>query len=100
MRRSTISTLSEGSLVHAGAGTVLSVAYLGIIPGLIPSLALTVLICAALVLPFVAVGLAALLIGAPFYLASRVVRRARRRRRHEEDAPIVMPWPVPMPHGS
>jgi Flp pilus assembly protein TadB len=88
------------SLVHAGAGTVLSLAYLGIIPGLIPSLALTALVTVVLVAPVVVLGLALALMAGPFYLVSRVVRRARRRRRREHGGPMVPPLAVPMPRGS
>ena len=64
-----------------------------------PTLALTALVTVVLVAPFVILALALALIAAPFYLVSRVVRRARRRRRREEQAPIVTPRPVAIPHG-
>lgn len=87
-------------LIHAGAGTSVVLAYLGLIPGFIPILALTVLVGAVLAAPFVILGLAAALLAAPVYLASRVVRRARRRRRREQQAPTLRPLPVPTPHAS
>src|SRR5579864_8859296 len=87
--------------IHAGAGTALAVANLGaLIPGLIPALALTAVIAVVLVAPFLVLGLAVALIAAPFYLTSRVVRRARRRRRREDSGQAVKPRPVLILHGS
>jgi membrane protein implicated in regulation of membrane protease activity len=87
--------------VHAGAGTALTVAYLGaLIPGFIPILALTALVTAVLVAPFLFLGLAAVLAAAPFYLMSRVRRRARRRRHRGEKPPAAIPRPTPLPHVS
>ena len=64
--------------IHAGAGTGLVLINLGaLIPGLFPFLALTAVVTVVLVAPFVILGLAAVLVGAPFYLVSRVARRAR-----------------------
>jgi Flp pilus assembly protein TadB len=83
--------------VHTGAGTALTVAYLGaLIPGFIPVLALTALVTAVVVAPFLILGLAA----APFYLMSRIRRRARRRRQREEKPPAVIPRPTPLPYVS
>jgi hypothetical protein len=83
-------------LVHAGAGTALTVAYLGaLIPGFIPVLALTALVAAALVAPLLILGFAAMLAAAPFYLMSRVRRRARRRRHRGEKPPAVIPRQTP-----
>ena len=56
---------------------------------------LTILVGAVLVAPMVIVGLALVIIAARFYLASRVVHRARRHRRREDQAPRVRPLPVP-----
>jgi len=85
--------------MHAGAGTGLVLVNLGaLIPGLFPFLALTGVVTVVLVAPLVVLGLAAALLAAPFYLASRVVRRARRHRRREQQAPTVRPLPFPTPH--
>jgi membrane protein implicated in regulation of membrane protease activity len=87
--------LSDG-LIHAGAGTAQLLAFLGLIPGFIPVLALAALITAVLVAPFVILAVAVALAAAPFYLTSRVLRRARRRRRHEESPRRTLSVPV---HG-
>ena len=85
--------------MHAGAGTGLVLVNLGaLIPGLFPFLALTGVVTVVLVAPLVVLGLAAALLAAPFYLAPRVVRRARRHRRRERQAPTVPPLPFPTPH--
>lgn len=83
-------------LIHAGAGTGLGLVNLGaLIPGLLPFLALTAVVTVILVAPFVIIALAGVLLAAPFYLTSRVVRRARRRGRREQQAPTVRPLPLP-----
>ena len=81
--------------IHAGAGTSLAFAWLGLIPGVLPFLALTALVGAVLVLPLVVLGAAAALIAAPPYAAWRLVARARRRGRQQEQAPSVPPQPAP-----
>ena len=86
--------------IHAGGGTAVAFAYLSLIPGFIPIVALTVLVGAVLVAPLVILGLAAVLIAAPFYLASRVVRRAPRRRRRKGRPHGMRPLPVESPHAS
>jgi membrane protein implicated in regulation of membrane protease activity len=87
--------------IHAGGGTGLVIVNLGaLIPGFLPFLALTALVTAVLVAPFVILGLAALLAAAPFYLMSRVLRRARRRRHRREKPPALTPRPIPLPHVS
>ena len=87
--------------IHIGAGTGLPIVNLGaLIPGFVPFLALTALVTAVLVAPFVILGLAPVLVAAPFYLMSRVVRRARRRRNREGKTPDVRPRAVPLPHVS
>ncbi|MBV8220368.1 MAG: hypothetical protein JO325_18025 [Solirubrobacterales bacterium] len=87
--------------IHAGAGTGLVLVNLGVlIPGLFPFLALAAVVTVVLVAPFVILGLGAGLLAAPFYLASRVVRRGRRRRRRDHQAPTVRPLPLPTPHVS
>jgi hypothetical protein len=91
-------TAISDHFIHVGSGTGLVLAYLGLIPGFIPALALTILIGAVLVVPVVIVGLAVAIAAAPFYLASRVVRRARRHRRHADQPSRVQPMPVPAPH--
>ena len=64
-----------------------------------PSLALTVLVTVVLGLPFLALGLAAVLIVAPPYAIWRLAGRARRRRRRHEPAPSGRPMPVRSPHA-
>ena len=87
--------------IHAGAGTGLAVVNLGaLIPGFVPFLALSAVVALVLLAPFLVLGLAAVLAAAPFYLSSRVVRRARRRRHREEKPPTVTPRPIPLPHIS
>ena len=87
--------------IHAGAGTGLAIINLGaLIPGFVPFLALTALVTAVLVAPFVILGLAAVLVAAPFYVISRVLRRARRRRHRAETPPVVPPRAIPLPHVS
>ena len=82
--------------MHAGAGTGMVLVNLGaLIPGLFPFLALTAVVTVVLVAPFAILGLAAALVAAPFYLASRVIRRARRRRRREEQTPPARPLSLP-----
>ena len=89
-----------GDLVHAGAGTSQIVVFLSLIPGFIPALALTAVVTVILVAPLVILGLATVLLAAPFYLASRAVRRARRRRRRERHPATVRTLPIPAPHVS
>ena len=87
--------------IRAGAGTGLAIVNLGaLIPGFVPFLALSALVAFVLVAPFLALGLAAVLAAAPFYLMSRALRRARRRRHREEQPPTVTPRPIPLPHVS
>jgi hypothetical protein len=94
--------LLSDSLTHAGGGTALAVTYLGVvIPGFFPFLALTVAVTALLILPFVVLGVAAIVIGGPPYGLWRLASRGRRRRRTEPDAPpTVKPTAVPIPHVS
>ena len=63
--------------MHVGAGTSMALAWLGLIPGVIPVLALTVVVVAVLVLPLAVLGLVAAVIAGPPYAAWRVVRRHR-----------------------
>jgi membrane protein implicated in regulation of membrane protease activity len=87
--------------IHAGAGTGLAIVNLGaLIPGLVPFLGLTGVVTFVLLAPFLILGLAAVLVAAPFYVSSRVLRRARRRRHREEKPPAVTPRPIPLPHVS
>lgn len=67
-------------LIHAGAGTSLAIAWLGVIPGFIPTLALTAFLGAVLVVPAVISALAATLLAIPPYLLWRLAARSRRRR--------------------
>lgn len=64
--------------VRAGAGTSVALAWVGLIPGVFPFLALTVLVCVVVALPLLAFGLAAALLAAPPYAAWRFVGRGRR----------------------
>jgi hypothetical protein len=94
-------TAVSDHLVHVGGGSALVLAWLGLIPGVIPTVALTVLVVAVLAVPVVALGLIGAVIAAPVYLASRIVRRARRRRRRDgQQAPRIRPIAVPTPHTS
>jgi membrane protein implicated in regulation of membrane protease activity len=81
-------TQTSDYLVHAGGGTALVLINLSaLIPGLFPVLALTAAATVILLAPFAILGLAAAVLAAPFYLASRLVKRARRRRRREQQPP-------------
>jgi hypothetical protein len=64
-------------LIHAGAGTTLVIAYLGLIPGVLPAIMLLALITAVLVLPLVALALAGAVVIAPPWWLWRVATRAR-----------------------
>ena len=66
--------------IHAGGGTSMALAWLGLIPGVIPFLALTVLVGAVLVLPLVVLGLVAATVAAPPYAIWRFIGWGRRRR--------------------
>ncbi|MBV9364040.1 MAG: hypothetical protein JOY89_07360 [Solirubrobacterales bacterium] len=101
--------------MHAGAGTSVALAWVGLIPGVFPFLALTVLVGVVLVLPLVVLGLAAATVAAPSYAAWRFIgwgrrrmsaRRGRRRmsarrgrdERRQERTPE--PTPVPAPYSG
>jgi hypothetical protein len=71
--------MGADELVDAGAGTAMGIVWLGVIPGFLPAVVLTVM----LVLPLVAVGLAAALVVAPPYPAWRLARRGGRARSQE-----------------
>lgn len=66
--------------IHAGGGTSMALAWVGLIPGVIPFLALTVLVGAVLALPLVVLGSAAAVVAAPSYAAWRFIGWGRRRR--------------------
>jgi Flp pilus assembly protein TadB len=77
---------SYTGLIHAGAGTGLAIAQLGVvIPGFLPALLLTLLLAALVVTPLLALALAVtVLIGPPlavWWLWSRRHRNAARRLR-------------------
>ena len=106
-------TAVSDSAIHAGAGTSLVLAFLGLIPGFIPALALAGLITAILLLPVVVLGAAVVLITAPPYLTGRLIARARGGRQRQEDPrpvqapseagsarPRVTPQPIPVPRAS
>ncbi|HET6865292.1 MAG TPA: hypothetical protein VFH80_05185 [Solirubrobacteraceae bacterium] len=63
--------------MHAGAGTSMALAWVGLIPGVIPLLALTGLVVAVLVLPLLVLGVAAGVLVAPPYAAWRAFGRRR-----------------------
>lgn len=63
--------------IHAGAGTSLVLAWVGLIPGVIPLLALTVVVGVVVALPLVVLGLVAGVIAGPPYAAWRLVHRRR-----------------------
>ncbi|MBV9940502.1 MAG: hypothetical protein JO262_00110 [Solirubrobacterales bacterium] len=84
--------------MHTGAGTSVALAWVGLIPGVFPFLALTVLVGAVLALPLIALGLAGAIIAAPPYAAWRFIGWGRRRRRRREQ--VVEPTPVPAPYSG
>jgi hypothetical protein len=63
--------------MHAGSGTSMALAWVGLIPGVIPLLALSGVVLAVLVLPLVVLGVAAGVVAAPPYAAWRVFRHRR-----------------------
>jgi hypothetical protein len=63
--------------MHAGAGTSMALAWVGLIPGVIPLLALTGVLVAILLLPLVVLGLAGAVVAAPPYAIWRAVGRRR-----------------------
>jgi hypothetical protein len=83
--------------MHAGAGTSMVLAYAGLIPGVIPLLALTVVVAVVAVIPLVVLGLAAAVIAAPPYGAWRLLTRARRRVARELAAAGATPRAAPYP---
>jgi hypothetical protein len=75
-------TCAYQGFIHAGAGTSQVLILLSVmIPGLLPTLALLGVISAVLVVPVVALGLAATLAIAPTFGLWRLATRGRRRRR-------------------
>jgi hypothetical protein len=90
--------------MHTGAGTSVALAWVGLIPGAFPFLALTVLVAVVLALPLVALRLATAIIAAPPHAAWRLVGWGRRRRMNprrgrpvgaQEQAPEPAPAPPP-----
>lgn len=84
--------------MHAGAGTSVTLAYAGLIPGVIPLLALAAVVAVVAVLPFVALGLVAAVLAAPPYAMWRFIgwgRRRRRRRSQPERATVTPAVPAP-----
>jgi hypothetical protein len=67
-------------LSNAGGGTLLVLTYLNLIPGFLPTLVLTGLLAAVIVLPALALGAAAAIVIGPPYAIWRLVTRGRRRR--------------------
>ena len=75
-------------------GVGLGILVVALAPLSIPILALTAVALVPLLVPLVAIGLVALVVGGPFILGRRVVRRMRRRRRDfapEPRAPTSRP---------
>jgi hypothetical protein len=71
-------------LSNAGGGTLLVLTYLNLIPGFLPTLALTGLITAVVLLPALVLGLAAAVAIGPPYGVWRLATRGRRRTRRDE----------------
>jgi hypothetical protein len=67
-------------LTNAGGGTALLFTYFGLIPGVLPTLALTALVVAVLVLPVIALGLAVAVVIGPPYGIWRLAMKVRRPR--------------------
>jgi hypothetical protein len=84
--------------MHAGAGTSMVLAYVGLIPGVIPLLALTIVVAVVALLPLLVLGLAAALVAGPPYGAWWFIARARRRARRP--GRLVGTPSVPAPHAS
>jgi hypothetical protein len=101
MERATITKLPEGSLIHAGAGTLIALGWAGIIPGLIPTLALAALVTLVAVVPLVILGIAAAVLAAPPYLIWRLAKRGRPGRSDAPTAvsPALGALPLPAPHA-
>ena len=74
-------TNAYSGLMHAGAGTGLALVQLSVVlPGLLPLIGLVGVFCVVLLLPLLAVGLAAALLAAPPVAAWLVLKRVRARR--------------------
>jgi Flp pilus assembly protein TadB len=84
------SSSTPADLSTAGGGTLIVLSYLILIPGVLPTLALTAVLVAAVVLPALVLGVAAALVLGPPYGLWRVATRARRRRRREETRARVL----------
>jgi Flp pilus assembly protein TadB len=101
-------TALSDSLIHAGAGTTIVFTYLGLIPGVLPILALTAVVTALLAAPLVILSLAVALLVGPPYAVWRLATRGRRRRQRPERAtrdrapadraPQFRPVPMPSTH--
>jgi hypothetical protein len=78
--------------IHAGAGTSMVLAYAGLIPGVIPLLALSAVVAVVAVLPFLVLGLVAALVAAPPYAAGRLIASGRRRHRRREQVAAPAPF--------
>jgi hypothetical protein len=84
--------------MHAGAGTSVVLAYAGLIPGVIPLLALTAAVAVVAVLPFVALALVGVIVAAPGYAGWRFIgwgRRRRHRRSRLDQATVTPAVPAP-----
>jgi hypothetical protein len=75
----TTTARSYTGLLHAGSGTGLGLVQLSVlIPGLLPTLALTAVFAVVILLPLLVLGLAVALVSAPPYLVWRLATRGRR----------------------
>lgn len=69
---------ARGEIAHAGAGTVLLLGYAALIPGVVPTLALTAVVTAVVLIPAVALAAVGALLAAPPFLVWRLATRRRR----------------------
>jgi hypothetical protein len=76
MRRRAI---DSAELAHVGAGTTILLSYAALIPGVVPTLALTALIILVVLAPAIVLGLVGALIVGPPLLFWRLATRGRRR---------------------
>jgi hypothetical protein len=87
--------------MHAGAGTSMVLAWAGLIPGVIPLLALAAVVTVVAVLPFLVLGVVAAVVAAPPYAAWRFMGWGRRRRRrHNQPERATVAPAVPPPYSG
>lgn len=68
---------------NVGGGTALVLMYVGLIPGVIPTLVLTVVAAAVIVVPMLALGIAAAIVVGPPYAVWRLINERRKRTRRD-----------------